>query len=63
MLQDGETALTLASSSGYVPIVRALLEKKVKTDLHKEVRKVHVLFIISGQQALSEVQYFVDETF
>ena len=49
MLQDGETALTYASSSGNVAIVRALLERSAKTDLHKKVRMVHVLCITSGQ--------------
>ena len=63
MLQDGETALTLASSSGNVPIVRALLEKSAKTDLHKEVRNVYVVCITSGPNTLIEGQCFVDETF
>ena len=61
MLQDGETALTFASSSGNVAIVRALLEKNAKTNLHKEVRKLHVMYFVyttSSQHTLI-VQYFV----
>ena len=46
MLQDGETALTFASSSGNVAIVRGLLEKNAKTNLHKEVRKLHVMYLV-----------------
>jgi len=46
MLQNGETALTFASSSGNVPIVKALLEKDAKIDLHKKVRKEGVLCLM-----------------
>ena len=37
----------LASSSGNVPIVEALLEENAEIDLHKKVRKESVLHVIS----------------
>jgi len=36
-LQDGGTALTVASSHGNVQIVEQLLKRNADTDLHKEV--------------------------
>jgi len=37
LLQDGGTALTVASSYGNVQIVEELLKRNADTDLHKEV--------------------------